>query len=1068
VVGALGTGLNLGLLYLLAGVCGLDYLVAAVLATEATILGNFALNDCWTFFDAHAQRSWPRRVARYNTVALGGLGITIVMLAALTHVLHVYYLIAQLFAIAVATLWNYTATSRFAWKVPTDTPQILSDTGPGRPAPRSARRPTRRGHIPGALGSLAATGVILIALGWVIVARPGAWISVAALFLGTALALQLGIRGRSAIVIVLAIVTAISAVDYVSWRSGLINWANWWIALPLFVSEVFGALHTLGLQYTVWPRREQPITIVDDPTRRPIFLLIPTVNEGPTILEATLRGAIAARDRFLVAHPHGRVNIVVCNDGRVANAPNWQDAERLAARLDVQCITRTIPGGAKAGNIEFCRQHIGATGDALIAIFDADQIAEPDFLLKTVPPFGDPTIGWVQTGQYYRNLDNPVAKWANDQQALFYRVLCPGKSRMNAAFICGTNVVIHAGALDEIGGFPQDSVTEDFAASIELHRTWRSLFLPEVLATGLGPMDLKSYFGQQRRWSIGTLGVLRNHWRAIFLPRRNGLRLPQRIQYALGCTHYLSGVRDLIYLIAPLFFLVGGISAVRGAYLSDFLWHFLPYWIISQIAFWHLSWRKSSLRGIILSFGSFPVLIGSLCAVLIGRRSKFTVTAKRRTSQSSTRELLPHFAGFLACVSGIAFTVVARNGESPVIVSALWVVYSAVLLCGMLMLGGMLWLGFTDWQGARRLVQARERRIQARPAGRRWSIPLVVPGFIVALVLAGPLVTQSFRPAPKPAHFVPMQETGGLRLGVTLPYELLTSQPPVLERQLGMSFGIVGRTQDIGDGFDRAWAKTLAEHQERPWITLRFAGSSDPTAAFDASLPAVVNGVHDDALRRWAQSVRAYGQPVYLTILPHVDRNWSLSSAVTNGGIPQDVPQAWEHVRKIFRTEGASNVAWVWAPAAPEEDEQYAPPASSIDVVLRSLISYPGTTWADPKEFLDAVSARYPSKPLFIEVGAAGPSEQKATWLRKVGVAVAQTPNVQGLLYHEGSPDPNATLQVHAPWSLASDPQSVRAFHDAALLDMKPAAPDDPSRKGSDDIGSIPINVGRPLEDETL
>ena len=35
---------------------------------------------------------------------------------------------------------------------------------------------------------------------------------------------------------------------------------------------------------------------------------------------------------------------------------------------------------------------MGATGDALLAIFDADQVPRPEFLLKTVPPFGDPTI----------------------------------------------------------------------------------------------------------------------------------------------------------------------------------------------------------------------------------------------------------------------------------------------------------------------------------------------------------------------------------------------------------------------------------------------------------------------------------------------------------------------------------------------------------------------------------------------------------------------------------------------------------------------------------------------------
>ena len=209
------------------------------------------------------------------------------------------------------------------------------------------------------------------------------------------------------------------------------------------------------------------------------------------------------------------------------------------------------------------------TRDALLVIFDADQVAKPDFLLKTIPPFRDPKMGWVQTGQYYANLDNPVSRWADDQQSMFYNLLCPGKEALNAAFICGTNVVIRAAALDEIGGLPQDSVTEDFKASIALHSSWRSIYLKDVLATGLGPLDVPSYLKQQGHWALGTLGVFRAHWREIFLPRKHGLRLGQRVQYFFACTHYLCGLRDLIYLISPILFIFTGIPAVRGSTLTS-------------------------------------------------------------------------------------------------------------------------------------------------------------------------------------------------------------------------------------------------------------------------------------------------------------------------------------------------------------------------------------------------------------------------------------------------------------------------------------------------------------------
>ena len=76
--------------------------------------------------------------------------------------------------------------------------------------------------------------------------------------------------------------------------------------------------------------------------------------------------------------------------------------------------------------------------------------------------------------------------------------------------------------------------------------------------------------------------------------------------------------------------------------------------------------------------------------------------------------------------------------------------------------------------------------------------------------------------------------------GVSLPVQLLQNQPPVLERDLGTQFSIIGRTQDIHDSFDTAWAEQLAAHDARPWITLQF-GVFGPhqTPPLDASLDAV-------------------------------------------------------------------------------------------------------------------------------------------------------------------------------------------------------------------------------------
>jgi len=869
------------------------------------------------------------------------------------------------------------------------------------------------------------TGILAI-----IMTLPGVWVLVATVLIGAGILSITNIDRQRAIGVLCAAAVGVTTIDYIAWRWTVTNWHAWWIAIPLLIAETFGAIHTFGLHYTIWPRKDTPAHYDSDPTQRPVFVFIPTVNEGPAILRPTINGALAARRRYLQRYPHGHVSVIVCNDGFVAQSAGWEETEALCKNLGVTCITRQIGGGAKAGNIEFARQIVGAHTDALMVIFDADQIATDDFLLQTIPPFADHRIGWVQTGQYYSNLENPVARWANDQQSLFYRVLCPGKARQNAAFICGTNVVLRTSALDEIGGLPQDSVTEDFAASIKLHSRWHSIFLPEVLATGLGPMDLPAYLKQQQRWAIGTLSVMRTHWRDILLPGRNGLTVEQRFQYALACTHYLCGVRDAIYLVVPILFLATGVPAVRGSTLEQFIWHFLPYWVASLVAFWYVGrGHQTGLRGIIIGFGSFPTLIVSFITAFTGRKIGFAVTSKQRQQGRPWGHLVLYAVLLAVCATSIIVTFARLHSPTaPFLISMLWVGYT------MLMLTGWLWLGIRDLRGEigvqpkRQLLTLAQLQSFASTRGVRIAGSVVL---LLVIVASGIGFTKRDASAAATPFIVSLPAGNSPYAGLTVPVEFLTTKPAQVSKEVHEQFAIIGRTQEINDQFDRTWANQLAAHHQQPWVTLQF-GTIDATGKppLNAGLDAVANGLQDQQLLRWASEIRDYGKPVYVTILLHVDRNWSVSSAVANGGIPQDSTRAWLHVRQLFAKVGAINVAWVWAPADPSHDQLFAPPENQIDIVLVSMIAYPGTQWVNPTTMVTAVTARHPTKPLFVEISAAGAADQKAAWLNQVNDTLGQSKikNIYALFYHEGSPDTTATALQHLQWSVESDPLSLQAM----------------------------------------
>lgn len=125
-VGATGVVVNTALLTVLVEVAGWDHLAAGVVATEGAVIGNFILNDRWTFRDAREALPWPRRMWSYHAVALGGLAISVAAFAALLRLAALHYAVANLGAIGAATLWNYALNARFTWR--------RHGEGSGRPA----------------------------------------------------------------------------------------------------------------------------------------------------------------------------------------------------------------------------------------------------------------------------------------------------------------------------------------------------------------------------------------------------------------------------------------------------------------------------------------------------------------------------------------------------------------------------------------------------------------------------------------------------------------------------------------------------------------------------------------------------------------------------------------------------------------------------------------------------------------------------------------------------------------------------------------------------------------------
>ena len=230
------------------------------------------------------------------------------------------------------------------------------------------------------------------------------------------------------------------------------------------------------------------------------------------------------------------------------------------------------------------------------------------------------------------------------------------------------------------------SVTEDMATAMQLHSLgWRSVYHHEILAKGLAPEDLRTMLTQRLRWAQGTLQVmLRDNPLA-----KRGLSIGQRLMYFATMWSYLSGFAAVIYLTAPVVYLVFGVLPVT-AWSVDFFVRFLPYFLVNQLLFLVVAKGLRTWRGQQYSLALFPVWIRAcwtaFANVVFGRPLSFAVTRKdgRDPRGVPWREIWPQLTAMVvlsvALVIGITRVVIGTGDGTGTLVNTVWVLYDLVVL----------------------------------------------------------------------------------------------------------------------------------------------------------------------------------------------------------------------------------------------------------------------------------------------------------------------------------------------------------------------------------------------------
>ena len=539
---------------------------------------------------------------------------------------------------------------------------------------------------------LAALGTIcLVALLGLLATVPLDWKAQAVLggiLFAVALIVSRRSRGRQGLVI-LMVVSLFCTTRYFWWRVSetsrylTFNGSQTSPVDMIFIFLLLGAeaygvvILVLGYFQGARPLRRKPVMLPDDIALWPaVDVFIPTYNEPLDVVRTTVLAALN------IDWPRDRIKVYVLDDGKRS------EVHTLAEECGAGYFARLDNAGAKAGNLNY---GLARTTGEYVAIFDSDHIPTRSFLQMTVGGFlKNDRLALVQTPLHFYSADPfernmKFFRKVPNENELFYGILQDGNDFWNAAFFCGSCAVLRRTALEEVGGVATDTVTEDSHTAVRLQRLgWHTSYINIPLAAGLATANLADHIQQRIRWARGMIQILRID-NPLF---GRGLNWKQRLCYFNAVIHFLHATPRLIFLTAPLVYLLLGRSNLYG-YAWAVLAYVFPHLFLATLTSSriHGRYRHSFWNEVFETVLAPYILLPTMLALINPRWGKFNVTPKRNVVKKAYFDLriaspflillALNFAGLTVAIRQLLYGV---DDPGTVTVNLLWTMLNILIL----------------------------------------------------------------------------------------------------------------------------------------------------------------------------------------------------------------------------------------------------------------------------------------------------------------------------------------------------------------------------------------------------
>lgn len=414
------------------------------------------------------------------------------------------------------------------------------------------------------------------------------------------------------------------------------------VGVALLIVEALGMVESLVHYINMYNVRDYKKPEVDLELFPEVDVFISTYNEPTSLIAKTIFAC-----KRMEYPDQNKVHIYLCDDG------HREEMKQLASKMKVNYLDRETHAGQKAGNLNHA---LANSSSPYIVTFDADMLPQSCFLMETIPyvvdaelknqkrkPDDQIPLGFIQTPQAFYDLDlfqfnlHSETKIPNEQD-YFYRDIEVARTRSNSCIYGGSNTIISRKALEDVGGFYTEGITEDFATGILIQRKgYVSLALGKPLASGVSAHVLQDLIQQRVRWARGVITT----GRKMHIFTAKDLSFSQKMNYWASIWYWYAPIKRFLYIMSPILFAVFGFTIFRCT-LLEVLIFWLPMYLTSNISLRQLSNNIRNTKWTsIYEYALFPYMIIPVILESFGfSLKKFKVTNKENTERNRKKDIV--------------------------------------------------------------------------------------------------------------------------------------------------------------------------------------------------------------------------------------------------------------------------------------------------------------------------------------------------------------------------------------------------------------------------------------------